>query len=77
MAIDRQQLPGAGHATQLDAAADAWPKGRNVYAIVHTFYGTYADVQILQDGRIYLTAPRSPAVTGYSFVSLDSISYPQ
>lgn len=48
---------------------------KNIYAIVHTFNGTYADVGVQSNGQVRLVAPRSPAVTDFSFVSLESISY--
>jgi hypothetical protein len=50
---------------------------RVVYAIVHTFDGTYADIAISPNGQIALIDPRPPAVTDYSFVSLEGISYEQ
>ena len=50
---------------------------RVVYAIVHTFNGTYADVAIEPNGQIWLIDPRPPAVKDYSFVSLESITYEQ
>ena len=50
---------------------------RVVYAVVHTFNGTYADVGIEPNGQIWLIDPRPPAVKDYSFVSLESITYEQ
>jgi hypothetical protein len=50
---------------------------RTVYTIMHTFNGTYADVAIYPNGDIELTAPRSPAVKDFSFVSLECITYQQ
>ena len=50
---------------------------RVVYAIVHTFNGTYADIAISPNGQIVLIDPRRPAVKDYSFVSLEGISYEQ
>jgi phosphatidylethanolamine-binding protein (PEBP) family uncharacterized protein len=47
----------------------------NVYTIVHTFDGTYADLEIASNGKLILINPRPPAVTDYAFVSLESISY--
>jgi hypothetical protein len=49
--------------------------GHEVYTIVHTFNGTYADLAIAPNGRIGVIAPRAPLVTDYTFVSLESISY--
>jgi hypothetical protein len=42
-------------------SAAASPK-RVVYAIVHTFSGTYADIAINPNGQIGLINPRPPAV---------------
>jgi hypothetical protein len=50
---------------------------RIVYTIVHTFDGTYADVAISPNGQINLINPRQPAVTDFSFVSLEGITYEQ
>ena len=50
---------------------------RVVYAIVHTFNGTYADIAISPNGQITLIDPRAPAVKDYSFVSLEGITYEQ
>ena len=46
-----------------------------MYTIVHTFDGTYADLEIARNGSLHLIAPRPPAVTDYTFVSLEGISY--
>jgi hypothetical protein len=54
--------------------SEATPR-RNVFTIVHTFNGTYADIEIAANGQIALIAPRSPAVKDFSFVSLEGISY--
>lgn len=48
---------------------------REVYTIVHTFGGTYADLANAPDGRIGVITPRPPAVRDFSFVSLEGISY--
>jgi hypothetical protein len=50
---------------------------RSVYEIVHTFDGTYADIDIDPTGNIILIPPRSPAVQDFSFVSLEGVSYEQ
>jgi hypothetical protein len=47
----------------------------DVYTIVHTFNGTYADLAIDSNGQISLINPRPPAIQDYSFVSLESITY--
>jgi hypothetical protein len=48
---------------------------RDVFTIVHTFNGTYADLEIETNGTIAVIGPPSPAVEDLSFVSLESISY--
>ena len=48
---------------------------RNVFTIVHTFNGTYADLSILTNGTINVLPPRSPAVTDLSFLSLEGITF--
>jgi hypothetical protein len=50
---------------------------RIVYAIVHTFKGTYADIATEPNGWIDLIGPRSRARKDYSFVSLEGITYEQ
>ncbi|MBV9197834.1 MAG: hypothetical protein JO168_27170 [Solirubrobacterales bacterium] len=47
----------------------------NVYEIVATNNGTYADIGIDPSGQITLIGARLPAVPDYSFVSLEGISY--
>ncbi len=64
--------PGANLLGTLPKAARP---ASDVYTIVHTFNGTYADLAIETSGQIDLIAPRSPAVQDYSFVSLESITY--
>jgi hypothetical protein len=54
----------------------AWPQGRTVFTIAHTFGGTYVDIFINPEGQINLVDPRPPAVKDYSFVSLEGITYP-
>ena len=48
---------------------------RNVFTIVHTFNGTYADLEVARNGTINVIDPREPAVTDLSFVSLEGITY--
>ena len=43
--------------------------------MAHTFNGTYAVIQIDTDGTILVDRPAAPAVTDFSFVSLESIVY--
>jgi hypothetical protein len=53
----------------------AWAPDRDVYTIVHTMNGTYADLVISTLGEIRVIAPRWPAVTDYGFISFEGISY--
>lgn len=48
---------------------------RDIYTIVHTFDGTYADLVIQTNGEIVNIDPRSPVVTDLSFLSLEGITY--
>jgi hypothetical protein len=64
--------PGANLIATLPKAARP---GRTVYAIVHTFNGTYADLAIQPSGDIDLIDARAPLVSDYTFVSLESVSY--
>ena len=47
----------------------------DVFTIVHTFAGTYADVGITPSGQIDLIDPRPPMVKDYTFASLEGITY--
>jgi hypothetical protein len=47
----------------------------NLFFIVHTFNGTYADLAIEPNGQIYVINPRPPTVQDYTFVSLEGITY--
>jgi hypothetical protein len=42
---------------------------------VHTFEGTYAGLEIVSSGQILAEVPFGPAVTDFSFVSLEGITY--
>lgn len=48
---------------------------RDVYELVQTFFGTYADVVVTPAGQIDLIDARSPLSTEAALVSLDGISY--
>jgi len=48
---------------------------RDVFTIVHTFNGTYADLEVETNGTIAVIGPPSPAVEDLSFLSLEGISY--
>jgi hypothetical protein len=56
--------------------AEARPP-HTVYTIAHTASGTYTDLAITELGEIFVLAPRPPAVTDFSFVSLEGITYRQ
>ena len=64
--------PGASTIGTLPRAARP---ARDVYTIVITSNGAYADLQIAASGQINVISPRPPAVSGNAFVSLDGISY--
>jgi hypothetical protein len=49
--------------------------GYDVYFIVATNDGTYADLVVTANGAIEMIAPRLPMTQDYSFVSLEGISY--
>ena len=50
----------------------------NVFTIVHTFAGTYADLMITSGGAIsVIDATGAPAATNPSFISLDGVTYQQ
>jgi hypothetical protein len=51
-----------------------WPSW-NVFEIVHTGSGTYADVEIATDGTIHVIPPRPPAVTDYGYLSLEGLTF--
>ena len=72
------QTSAAGpNANLIGTLPPAASPSRDVYAVLHTFNGTYADVGIQPNGQIWLIDPRAPAVKDYSFVSLESITYQQ
>jgi hypothetical protein len=48
---------------------------RDVFTIVHTFNGTYTDLEIETNGTIAVIGPPGPAVEDLTFVSLEGISY--
>jgi len=49
--------------------------GHNVFTIVHTHAGTYADLEIASTGQLVVVAPRPPAVQDYANLSLEGITY--
>jgi hypothetical protein len=48
---------------------------KTVDTIVHAFNGTYADLEIDPEGDIFAVDPGSPAVTDFSFVSLEGVTF--
>jgi len=71
-----RQVNGSGpNANLLGTLPAAARPARNVFVIVHTFAGTYADLEVAAGGQISLIDPRPPAVKDYEFVSLESIVY--
>src|SRR5215469_16918021 len=71
----KQILSSGSKAGLLGTLPKAARPSRNVFVIVHTFAGTYADVGIGRNGQIGLIDPRPPAVKDYSFVSLEGITF--
>jgi hypothetical protein len=73
----KQTSASGSNANLIGTLPPAASPSRVVYAVVHTFNGTYADIAIEPNGQIWLIDPRPPAVKDYSFVSLESITYEQ
>ena len=73
----KQTSASGSDANLIGTLPPAASPNRVVYAIVHTFNGTYADIAISPNGQIVLIDSRPPAAMDYSFVSLEGISYEQ
>ena len=73
----KQTSASGSDANLIGTLPPAASPNRVVYATVHTFNGTYADIAINPNGQIILIDPKPPAVKDYSFVSLEGISYEQ
>jgi hypothetical protein len=71
----RQINPSGPNANYLGNVPAGDAPGYNVYTIVATNDGTYADVAISPSGGIYLIGPAAPMLKDYSFVSLEGITY--
>jgi hypothetical protein len=72
------QTSNAGTGSQvIGTLGPAARPDRDVFTIVHTFDGTYADLEITIAGTLLVTDPPSPAVTDLRFLSLESIVYPR
>jgi hypothetical protein len=65
---------GAGDTVGSIPDGSEWPSW-NVFEIVHTNFGTYADIEIATDGTIRVIPPRSPAVTDFAYLSLDGVTF--
>jgi hypothetical protein len=48
---------------------------RNVFVVVYTLGGSYADLEIAKNGNLTIIKPHAPAVTSLGFVSLEDITY--
>ena len=48
---------------------------RAITTVVHTAFGTHADLFITPNGQIAISGPQPPAFTDFSFVSLEGVSY--
>jgi hypothetical protein len=48
---------------------------RDVYVIVHTLAGTYADLSIAPSGQVRVIDPAPPMGKDYAFVSLEGVTY--
>jgi hypothetical protein len=77
-------LQGAATLTTPDGPGDEFLIGtlppaaapaQRVLTVVHTFNGTYSDVIIETSGQIYTGPARSPAVTDFTFLSLEGITF--
>ncbi len=70
-----RQIGTSGKANLLGTLPKAARPSRNLYFIVHTWSGTYADLAVNANGSIVLIGARSPEITDYTFVSLEGITY--
>ena len=71
----RQFSASGATANNLGRLPSAARPASNVFVIVHTFAGTYADLAVQKNGIIALIDPRPPAVKEYTFVSLEGITF--
>jgi hypothetical protein len=70
-----QTTASGANPDQIGTLPTAARPSRQVSAIVHTFNGTFADVTLEPTGEIFAIQPSFPAITDFSFVSLEGISY--
>jgi hypothetical protein len=73
-AVSQTSASGTGALT-IGTLPPAARPAKQVFTIVHTFNGTYAQVVISTAGDIFIGQPDAPAVQDYSFVSLEGITY--
>ena len=71
----RQINPSGPNANYLGSVPAGDAPGYNVYTVVATNDGTYADVGISPSGGIYLIGPAAPMLKDYTFVSLEGVTY--
>ncbi len=69
-AVRQTSTNGAG-ASVIGSVPAVDHSGYDVYEIVATNDGTYADIDITAAGQIELIGPRYPMIEDYSFVSLE------
>jgi hypothetical protein len=74
-AAKQTSASGGLSAITLGTLPKAARPARDLFFMAHTFDGTYAVIQIDTDGTIFVDRPAAPAVTDFSFVSLESIVY--
>jgi hypothetical protein len=70
--VTQLSSPYVGTARLIGQLPPSVRPGRDVYTIVHSFFGTYADLDINESGQIWLI-PSANTNTG--FVSLDGVTY--
>jgi len=66
---------GSGDANLIGRVPPDAVPDRDVYTIVHTLAGTYADLVINTIGEVRVIGPAPPAAAGYGFLSLEGITY--
>ena len=67
--------PGYNNPNLLGVLPQGARPDRDVYTIVHTMDGTYADLYIDPQGDITMIGAQHPDVTDYSFVSLEGVTF--
>lgn len=67
--------PVSGGSTLIGTLPAVARPNRAVFAIVHTYAGTYADLEIAPNGQITVIAPRAPERENLVYVSLEGVTY--